>query len=315
MKIGYIILAHKNPQQLDRLIKRLAEPWTTFYIHIDTNKEIEPFKRTVSNKDKLFFLEGKDRKPGIWGDIGIVKATLNALKKGLQENRPDFFILLTGQDYPLKNNKFIYNYFSHYRDTNFIDQFPMPLKVWENGGLMRINRYKINKSSKRGHFTFLPSVFDREFYSLETAGKLSFLLKSGKVNHLIKILKQRKFPSYLKPFGGSAYFALPLKTAEKIIEHVDTHPEYLTYHQHTLSADEIFFHSIVAYLNATQDLKLAPSLTYVNWQKREGPPPITFRSEDFEELKMASKDFLFARKFDIDLDEEILEKCDKYLLD
>ncbi len=314
MNITYIILAHQNPKQLSRLVNRLTEPWTTFYIHIDANKEIEPFKINIPKGNKVVFLEGKERMAGIWGDIGIVKATINAMKKCLQEIKPDVFILLSGQDYPLKNNQVIYEHFNKNWDVNYIDQYPMPVKIWENGGLKRINRYKINKSQKRGHFTFLPSIFDQEFYSLETAGKLSFLSKTGKINHLLNIFQKRKFPSYLNPIGGSVYFALPSKTVESIIKFVDTHPDYLKYHIYTLSADEIFFHSIVGYLNEKKNIKIEPSLTYVNWQKKNGPPPLTFEIGNFDELKEASNNYLFARKFNMKLDQEILDKCDKELL-
>ena len=34
-----------------------------------------------------------------------------------------------------------------------------------------------------------------------------------------------------------------------------------------------------------------------------GPFPVTFKKEDFEELKEASKEHLFARKFDVHMDE------------
>lgn len=314
MKICYIILAHKNPKQVSRLVNRLTEPWTTFYIHIDANKEIQPFKINIPNRNKVVFLEGKERMAGIWGDIGIVKATLNAMRKCTQENKPDIFILLSGQDYPLKNNQDIYEYFNKNVKVNFIDQYPMPMKMWEGGGLKRINRYKINKSQIRGHITFLPSIFDRDFYSLETAGKINFLRKTGRFKQLFKVLKKRKFPSYLKPFGGSVYFALPVKTVEDIIKFVDTHPDYLTYHHYTLSADEIFFHSIIGYLNAKKNIKIEPSLTYVNWKKKNGPPPLIFELEDFEELKTVSEKFLFARKFDEKIDKTVLDKIDEQLL-
>lgn len=314
MNICYIILAHENPQQVSRLVNRLAEPWTTFYIHIDKNVSLFPFEAPFLNNIKVTFLKSNYREEGIWGDIGIVKATLSAMRKCLQENKPDIFILLSGQDYPLKNNQVIYDYFSNNADVNYIDQYPMPIKMWENGGLKRINRYKINKSKKRGHIIFLASIFDREFYSLETAGKINFLRKTGRIKHLLKVLKKRKFPRYLKPFGGSVYFALPLKTVEDIIKFVDTHPDYLKYHHYTLSADEIFFHSIIGYLNAKEKIKIEPSLTYVNWRKKNGPPPITFELEDYEELKTASNNFLFARKFNINLDQKILDKCDNELL-
>lgn len=314
MNICYLILAHENPQQVYRLVNRLAEPWTTFYIHIDKNVLLDPFEEPFLNNKRVTFLKSNYREAGIWGDIGIVKATLNAMRKYLNENKSDVLILLSGQDYPLKNNQVIYDHFKNNLDINYIDNYPMPINMWENGGLKRINRYKINKSLKRGHITFLPSIFDREFYTLETVGKINFLRKSGRIKLLLNVLRKRKFPSYLKPFGGSVYFALPIKTVEDIIKFVDTHPDYLKYHQFTLSADEIFFHSIIGYLNAKENIKIKPSLTYVNWRKKNGPPPLTFELEDYEELKTASNYFLFARKFNINLDQEILDKCDDELL-
>jgi len=35
MKIAYIILAHKNPDQIKRLVLRLNTEGTSFFIHID----------------------------------------------------------------------------------------------------------------------------------------------------------------------------------------------------------------------------------------------------------------------------------------
>lgn len=315
MKITYIILAHKNPTQLRRLILKLMEPWTRFYIHIDRNVEIDPFKKAISKNDKIFFLEENEREPGNWGNIGIVKGTLNAMDQVIKENKTGTCILLSGQDYPLVKNRDILSFFNSNPQICFMDVFPIPHKGWENKGLNRIHRYKIDKSKRRGHFMFLSSVFDEDFYRIETLGKLNFLRKTGNWAAIANIFRKRSHPKGIYPFGGSAYWALPIDKIRDILKFVKDYPEYLNYHQYTLSADELFFQSILMALKKIDgDMVIKPSLTYVNWRKKNGPPPVTFDSEDFEELKIAAKNFLFARKFDINLDEKILDKYDEELL-
>ena len=60
MKIAYIILAHKLPAQLVRLVKRLDAPGTHFFIHIDKNSDNEVYKQIVSDLSlmkNVFFLK------------------------------------------------------------------------------------------------------------------------------------------------------------------------------------------------------------------------------------------------------------------
>ena len=68
------------------------------------------------------------------------------------------------------------------------------------------------------------------------------------------------------------------------------------------------------HLETEKTLKLEPSITYVNWKRSSGPLPVTFKLEDFDELKEAAKDHLFARKFEIERDSEILDFIDDDLL-
>ena len=48
MKIGYIVLAYKNPDQLCRLIQKLINKDSTFYLHIDKKSNISEFKNELS---------------------------------------------------------------------------------------------------------------------------------------------------------------------------------------------------------------------------------------------------------------------------
>ncbi|UJH92514.1 beta-1,6-N-acetylglucosaminyltransferase [Antarcticibacterium sp. 1MA-6-2] len=313
MDIHYIILAHQYPLQLRRLINIIRTPETYFYIHIDRRVKIEPFYQQLKNCENVVFIKDENREKGTWGDIGIVKATLNAMETIVKNHTEGFCYLLSGQDYPLQPTSSISDYLTKNPNTNFIDLSPVP-KLWNRQGLDRIYKYKINKTTKRGHFLLLPSIYDKDFYQRSTLGKLNYLRKSKRLRESTVIFRKRQFPQDLKPFGGSVYWAFPVNTLKKILNYVKDNPEYLKYHKYTLCADEIFFHSIIMHLKLLYNLEISPSLTYVNWERSSGPLPVTFDVADFEELKVASHNFLFARKFDLTKDDAIFERCDKELL-
>ena len=49
-----------------------------------------------------------------------------------------------------------------------------------------------------------------------------------------------------------------------------------------------------------------PDTRYIDWERGSNNNPYVFRTSDYEELKNASG--LFARKFDLNVDKEIVEK-------
>ncbi|MCY2687852.1 beta-1,6-N-acetylglucosaminyltransferase [Salinimicrobium sp. TH3] len=313
MEINYIILGHKNPDQILRLVHSLNYREISFYIHIDKKVKIAPFQQMLNEFPNVHLLDYSKRKSIIWGDFSIVEATLNAMQQIVADGKNGYCVLLSGQDYPLRNPEFITQTLDQNHEKHYIDIFPMP-GIWGSSGTDRIRKYKINKSLKRGHFTLLPSIFDQHFFTKETAGKINYLIKTKKFQEIRRIFQKRKFPSFLLPHGGSQWWAFPTETVTRILEFLKDHPGYCRYHKYTLIPDEIFFHSILAYFFKGDNLKIAPSLTYVNWEKPTGPLPATFEKDNLKELTEASQYKLFARKFDIEQDQEIFVLIEKELI-
>ena len=54
MQKNYLILAHKNPQQLYRLIKALDDGKSQFFIHVDSKTAIEPFTALFQEEHVIF---------------------------------------------------------------------------------------------------------------------------------------------------------------------------------------------------------------------------------------------------------------------
>lgn len=313
MQINYIILVHKSPLQLVRLITTLSNNNSHFYIHLDKNVDVLPFLKETNELKQVSFLKEIEREFGTWGDIGIVKATINAIKKILLDDNKGQIVLLSGQDYPIQTNGNIYSFLNKNHEFSFVDSFALPNEYWLNNGLDRINSYKINLSHKRENFVLISSIFDKEFYSKKSIKKIYALLINGKFLELLNILKKRRFPKNLKPYGGSQWLTMTTQTAKKVCEFLENNPKYLKYHKYSLLPDEMFFQTILINLADKDDtIKIKNhSLTYANWTKKDCALPAIFEVNDLAELLECKKsDKFFARKFDVNNDEEIMNLID-----
>src|SRR5687767_12881946 len=116
MKIAHLILTHKNPVQLERLISALKHPAFHFYNHIDKKADAGQFAHLVNDQD-MFFI--KNRTSIYWAGYGTIQATLN----GFEEILPvgyDYINVISGQDFPLKPAGYIYNYINGRKGSEFI---------------------------------------------------------------------------------------------------------------------------------------------------------------------------------------------------
>jgi hypothetical protein len=313
--INFILLVHKNPDQVKRLIDRLLSDESYFYIHVDKGVDIAPFKKEVEGLSNVYFLENGQRMYGTWVDIGIVEGTINALEQILKDKRKGYCVLLSGQDYPIKSIGHIISFFKNSYGINYLTCATMPSQQWPpDGGMNRLTEYKVNRTHERGAFDMLPSFFQRKFYSRAIYEKITHLFRHRKYAFLFKLFRIRKHPRYLQPYGGSQWWAIPIETVKSILDYLHLHPDFLVYHKDTLVPDEILFQSIIMGLYKPPYTKIASSVTYVDWDKPNVTLPVTFTADDFNVLSSLPVNFLFARKFDMANNSEILDLIDSKIL-
>ena len=141
------------------------------------------------------------------------------------------------------------------------------------------------------------------------------LLLNKKFYFLLKIIKRREHPKNIKPFGGSEWWALTINLVKEIIAYLEANPKFLNYHKYTLVPDEIVFQTVVmAIYGGKTKREVQKFITYINWQKPNVTLPVTFTINDVEELSKLPEDILFARKFDVTIDEKILNHIDENVL-
>ncbi len=299
LRIAYIILVHKNPEQLARLVSRLNTPYCYFFIHVDIKESLEIYRSEAHliASGRLHFLKQYD---GAWGKFGILQAEVTALKEIESTKVPyDFVLLLSGQDYPIKNNQFIFNYLSAHRGKSFLNFSSMPVPGWNDGGMYRINRY---------HFTLWGKSYAYPPYKAPKS------LRHKVFNFFFQLyFGKRTMPYGLKPFLGEHWWCLSKESVTYILQFLLEHPVYYKFHRYSLCADEIFFHTIL--LNSRnpsiQKNMVNDHLRYIDWTDGKDSPSI-LTIKDLDYLMQSPK--LFARKFDLEVDAAIMDRIDQKIL-
>ena len=304
MQKNYLILAHKNPLQLSRMIERLDDGASKFFIHLDAKTPIEPFAACLEG-GHIRFIEPRER--CVWGDFSIVRATVHLMEAASKEQ--GIFILMSGQDYPIQSQGYINDFLESNKEFDFIEIDPLEEKRKPKMVKDKLEHYHILHSEERGHSNcYAPFRHCSVFQKLRT---LMHLLKgrlSVKNFKLLCSLPKRVAP-FERQYAGSQFWAFSERTFYAVLNYIREHKAALEgYYKYTSSPDEIYFHSVLMDLVAKDStIKLKEQITYVNYFRKNN----VFVTEDFDKLT-SEKGKLFARKFDTDIDIEILNKLDSY---
>lgn len=280
MKVAHIIMAHKNPDQLERLVKKLIHPDFDIYIHIDAKVNIDEFK-TLTGIKNLFFINSRTRCN--WGGFSLIKGVINCLNEVLFKSKKyDFINLMSGQDYPLYSAQYCRDYLKKNEGTIFLSYENHSESEWWKSASSRYERY---------HFT------DYKF-------KGRYLIE--KIVNII--LPKRKFPNDMTLFGGSksCWWTLTSESAEYLVSRLKYDRKLINYLKFCWGPDEFIITTLIMN-SAFKNRVVNNNLRFIDWSEGNAHPKILSIDDESEILK--SK-MLFARKFDINIDYKILDKID-----
>jgi len=286
MKHSILITAYKDYEQLVDLIQSLHTSFD-IYIHIDkkstyTKSNIEALKdmehvRYVIKKYNIF-----------WGGLNHLKSVLLLLTQAVNNNSNGYFHFITAQDYPIKSNAYIVNYFIENKGAEFLDFYDFPrVEGANNGGVDRIVYYNFN------------DIFN-------------FKKPRGKKNikRLIALQKKvgfkRKFPKHFpKIYGGSTYWSLSYECSKYVLDYLIKNKSFLRRFKYTLCAEEYVFQTIIMNSKFKENV-VNNNLRYIDWVARNGNNPANLDITDYEKLINSNK--IFGRKFELPLSLKLLNK-------
>lgn len=272
ISIAYLILVHRLPDQFKRLFTAIYEPSNFYLIHIDKKASLEIGEEVTVFLEKYSNVHILKSENVIWGGYSMVQAELDGMQYLLNMNAKwDYFINLSGQDYPLKSQKIINDFLSKNKGKSYI-------------------KFDDQEKSR-------PETMNRiENYFEESEDRISD--KTHK----------RGFMKDVIPYIGGQWMILTRNCCEFICNSMEV-KKFEDYYLNTLIADESFFQTVL--MNTSfNGVLVNDDKRAIIWIP-DGEiklRPKTFTGTDLDFLQKG--DHLFARKFDDHVDDEIINSIE-----
>jgi hypothetical protein len=320
MRIAFLILNHRPPEQLLRLLTtlRLGLPEAPFVVHHDkfcADLEISAFE-PIGNVHVL-----SANKPITWGDFSIVDACWRTLTWMIDHLQFDWVVLLSGQDYPIKPLNAFKDYLATIKADALLRAVPISslAKAVDRRDCRRRYLYQYQPPA----ISLLEQrISDHLLYGIRRS--------TGRVIDIINIV-QPQFKVYRLPdrmpyrigwrarstpftpdrpcWYGPMWFTLSYRAAEFVARCASNQPDYVEYYRRTIIPDESATVTLIC--NAPELHVEACDIHYTRWSRPRTGHPDIFTITDLAELKRVPQ--YFARKFDIARDASILDRLDEIL--
>ena len=283
---AFMIIAHRQFDLLAKLITALDDERNDIFVHIDAKVrdfDFEKFK-VLPKRSRIYFTP---RIGVTWGDFSQVKCELILLaevdKMQKSGRAYDHVHLISGADLPIKSNNQIHAFFKENNGLQFVHfTDDKATKESEN----RIRYYHLFRR-RRNLFTKILAQIALRVQMLCGVNRLK--------NKNIKVQKGCNWFSITGAFA--AYIAQASKPLEKIF-------------RFSYCGDEVFVQTALVNSPFADDIYMKncgnnhlACARLIDWQRGN---PYVFKMQDFDLIKNSPA--MFARKFDMDVDSEIIDK-------
>lgn len=283
---AYMIIAHRQFDLLAKLITALDDERNDIFVHIDAKVrdfDFEKFK-VLPKRSRIYFTP---RIGVTWGDFSQVKCELILLAEVDKMQKSgrvyDYVHLISGADLPIKSNDEIHRFFNENAGRQFVH---FTADNVSESSEDRIKYYHLFRR-RRNLFTKILAQIALRVQMLCGVNRLK--------NTNIKVQKGCNWFSITGEFA--AYIAQESERLKKIL-------------RFSYCGDEVFVQTALlnspfaddVYMKNCGNNHLACA-RLIDWQRGN---PYVFKMQDFDLIKNSPA--MFARKFDMDVDSEIIDK-------
>ncbi|XP_068193445.1 xylosyltransferase 2 [Antennarius striatus] len=291
VRVVFVLMVHgRASRQLRRLIKAIYHRDHYYYIHVDErsgylHREVLQITQQYPNVKATPW-----RMVTIWGGASLLKAYLRSMQDllSMQDWKWDFFINLSGTDFPTRTNDELVAFLSQQRDKNFL------------------------KSHGRENEKFIKKQgLDRLFHECD--------------QHMWRI-GERSIPKGVEVSGGSDWFALTHHFVKYVVNSQDPLVSGLKqFYSYALLPAESFFHTVLGNSHMC-DTHVDNNLRVTNWNRKLGCKcqykhivdwcgcsPNNFKPQELIRLQQLARPTFFARKFESTVNQESIDIMDTHL--
>jgi hypothetical protein len=318
--VAYIVLSHRNPGQVARLVDRLVRSDPTGHVVLAHDSGAGPVPlNDVAGRDRIHELPSSS--PRGWGGFGLVSDLLEAIEWSLDHLDADWLAVLSGQDYPLRP---LAGYGDDLAASGF-DVFATGRAIAltrparsDSAGLymharyyyrwFRLPRWVLGWMPGRRLNTWVSGAL-RRFSAGQPWVFVWRLPRSA--GDVIGVRRRHlpfddRFPCYV----GSQWLTMSRRAAEELRGFVRSRPDVMSLYRESIISDESL---IVTILFNSPRLLMSPSNHHRIRMTGPGESHASVLTvEDLADLSGSGQ--WFARKFDPAVDREVLDRLDDRIL-
>ena len=237
-RIGFVILSHTNPSQVLRLIRTLSRMYDNPPIacHHDFSQSL--LSHTFPSNVHFVSPHVRTR----WAQFSIVAASLRALELLYNVATPDWFVFLSGSDYPTMNSEAVLSELMASKADALLDYREVPIVFPDhNHSIVENPALRHYASTKNLALAWQRYVGANVWFPIIRRGP-----RLGRYTVSLPI------PAWRSPFGpsfkcyyGDFWFMGNRKVATLLLNPTRTHLQLRRYLRRRIVPDECYYHSVI----------------------------------------------------------------------
>ncbi len=273
--IAYFLLVHRYPAQFKRLFKAIYQPGNQYVVHIDKSSGDELAHDIAAFLAPYQGVAILEPQAALWGGYSLVEAELRGMARLLEmDTRWSHYINLSGQDFPLKTQNYIRQFFAANPGRQFIRALDQA-------------RQRPDTMNRVSH------MFVEEHGAMTATGVA------------------RSFLPGAHPYIGTQWKAVTRSFCEYVCHDLRAE-RFKAFYRNSFIADEAFFQTVMMN-SGDHGTVMNDDLRMIDWVP-DGDiklRPRNYETADFDSLRRSTD--LFARKFDAEHDSGILTLLERHL--
>ena len=221
VSVAYLVLAHDDPAQLRRLLKRLEHPDAASFVHVDGKADPAPFKSAAADIGQVYLCDPSVRVT--WAAFSVVEATLRLVDMALARTTDTCrrFVLLSGADYVIASPTELLRALTVRPDREYIRGFAV--LAGDSHQAWKVRGRHFRELATRN------SWLRRPLFAFERGLRIF----------------PRQLPSDIIFVSGSQWWALTRNCVAFCLDFARANPSFVRLFKTMFAPDEIFFHTIV----------------------------------------------------------------------
>jgi hypothetical protein len=297
--VAYVVLSYRNPAQVVRLVSALREgPASEVVVRHDQH-------RTRLEREAVEERGGHLLEDGIeveWGQFSYLEVLVGAIEWALERFDPDWILLLSGQDYPLRPLAATERWLAGAGEDAFLTA------AWELPTHRRPEPPAEEFFLRYAYRHFEPPTWAPRVPRALRALCYTRELPVGLGNRVGFRRARLPFGPERRCFVSSDWFTLSARAARQVTAAARTDRRLMRHYRRSIIASESFFATVL--LNDPELVVSREDRRFMSFAGPGVPHPDVLTGDHLDELLESGMHF--ARKFDSEVDVEVLDALDEH---